>query len=322
MQTAYPNHIVPDAYHLHLFVQTIKGFGDILARAVINARQGTDQDRDKGREVLEYWTGAYPRTTPVTASGIITNFLAMGDILTGRGLYEMSGMETNFTPEMVLSGKVVILDIALKGGNQQGGLMIQSAWKLLFQQAIERRADKGQPYARPVFLWEDEAHLFFNHHDVNFQPTARDCRAAHVMISQNLHNFLHLGHNEHAVFAVFGAMNTFIFHTNGDMHINRWASDKIGDVRRMKFTSSGLFKAVPMEETNPFRSNDPDTLKSIGSMSLNEEIKPGLPPEDFAKLVRGGEGYCEAVILRLSHQFASNHGRNFCVLTFEQEARL
>ena len=124
--------------------------------------------------------------------------------------------------------------------------MVQAMWKLLFQQAVERRADKGKTTARPAFLWEDEGHMFFSQHDVDFQPTARDCRAPHVILSQNLHNFYQQGHNPHAVEAVFSAMNTLFFHTNGDMTTNKWASEKIGEIRKLKLTTDGLLR--PMQD--------------------------------------------------------------------------
>ena len=35
----------------------------------------------------------------------------MADNLSGRGIYEMVATETNLTPEMILSGKVFVLDL-------------------------------------------------------------------------------------------------------------------------------------------------------------------------------------------------------------------
>jgi hypothetical protein len=243
----------------------------------------------------------------------------MADTLSGRGIYEMVGTETNLTPEMILSGKVVILDIPLKG-NIQGGLMVQAIWKLLFQQAVERRADKGLSTAIPAFLWEDEGHEFFSEHDVRFQPTARDIRAPHVIISQNIHNFLHLGHDSHAIMAVFAAMNTYIFHTNGDLDTNRWASERIGQIKKLKLTTDGLLKPTRAKDITWFE-REPHEVENVGKLSFREEKKSALEPEDFMKLKRGGDGTCEAVVLWLSHRFSVNQNRNFCVLTFEQEPR-
>ena len=269
--------------------QTIKGFAEIINRARQNSEKGTLDDKDDFRKAFHYWTKAYPNTTEVTRSGIITGFSAMADALNARGIKEIIGMETNVTPEMILSGKIVILDFPIKG-SVSGGLMMQAAWKLLFQQAIERRADKNKPTARPVFLWEDEGHEFFSHHDVRFQPTARDCRVSHVIMSQNIHNFLHLGHDAHAVYAVFAAMNTYIFHTNGDHETNSWASQRIGDERKTTLKSSGLFRDIPKEELSFFENRRPDVMKSAGGFTLGEEKKRAVPPEDFGKLKKAAMG--------------------------------
>jgi hypothetical protein len=295
-------------------------FADVLQRAQVFARtEGTEIDRRVFGDCLEYWTQTFPKVTDATRSGFITAFTSMADVLSGRGIYEMLGTETNLTPEMILSGKVVVLDIPLKG-NIQGGLMVQAMFKLLFQQAVERRGDKGKPTARPAFLWEDEGHMFFSQHDVNFQPTARDVRAPHVILSQNLHNFYQQGHNQHAIEAVFSAMNTLFFHTNGDMTTNKWASEKIGEIRKLKLTTDGLLRPMVTKDYT-FLERRPEEVKNVGKMSIKEERKSGLPPEDFARLKRGGDGMCEAVLLWLSHQFAANGNRNFCVVTFAQEPK-
>jgi len=299
--------------------RNLKPFCAILACAKENADQGTDEDKRIFRECFQYWTQTYPAIPAVTRGGFITAFSAMADTLSGRGIYEMVGTETNLTPEMILSGMVVVLDIPLKG-NIQGGLMVQAIWKLLFQQAVERRADKGLSTARPAFLWVDEGHEFFSEHDVRFQPTARDIRAPHVIISQNIHNFLHLGHDSHAIMAVFAAMNTYIFHTNGDLDTNRWASERIGQIKKLKFTTDGLLKPTRAKDITWFE-REPHEVENVGKLSLREEKKSALEPEDFMKLKRGGDGTCEAVVLWLSHRFAVNHNRNYCVLTFEQEPR-
>ena len=298
----------------------IKLFADVINRAKANSDRGSESDQRIFQEVFEYWTQNLPRITEATRSGIVTGFSAMADSLSGRGIYEMVATETNITPEMILSGLVVILDVPLKG-NVQGGLMVQAIWKLLFQQAAERRADKGLPTARPAFLWEDEGHMFFSKNDVDFQPTARDIRAPHVIMSQNIHNFMQQGHDTHAMNAVFSAMNTYIFHCNGDLDTNKWASERIGQEKKLKLTSDGLLKTLSHKDITFFDDRPPDEVKNIGGFGLSEETKSFFRPEDFANLKRGGGGTCEAVILWLSHQFAANKYRNFCVSTFDQEPK-
>ena len=104
------------------------------------------------------------------------------------------------------------------------------------------------------------------------------------------------------------------------MTTNRWASEKIGEVRKLKLTTDGLLRTMT-DKDYTFAERRPEEVKNVGQMKIVEERKPGLPPEDFAKLKRGGDGSCEAVLLWLSHQFAANGNRNFCVLTFNQEPK-
>ena len=297
-------------------------FADILQRAQVFAKtMGTDVDRRVFADCLEYWTQTFPKITDATRSGFITSFTSMADVLSGRGIYEMLGTDTNLTPEMILSGKIVVLDIPLKG-NIQGGLMVQAMFKLLFQQAVERRADKGESTARPAFLWEDEGHLFFSQQDVQFQPTSRDCRAPHVIISQNLSNFYQQGHTNHAIEAVFSAINTHIFHTNGDMTTNKWAAERIGIERSETLKSQGVFRPVLDENISFFKQQRPEHFKNIGGFKWDKEKEPAFPPEDFAKLKRGGDGSCDAVVFWLAHQFEINGGKNFAVVSFGQEKKM
>ena len=296
-------------------------FTALLQRAEKGAASGTDADRRMFTEALEYWTRSFPKEPDVTRGGIVTTFEAMAKTMNGRGIYEMICTDTNLTPEMILSGKIVILDFPVKQG-AYGNMMIQQTWKLLYQQAIERRADKGLTTARPAFLWEDEGHEFFSQHDVRFQPTARDCRACHVIISQNLHNFFSLGHGKDSVFAVLEAINTLIFHTNGDSETNRWASDKIGEVKEKHFVTSGLVRGFTPEDYS-FFTPPGQISKSAGSLDITETSELGMPPDKFSELLRGGPdtGKCEAVILWLSHKFECNQGKKFAKRMFHQEKR-
>ena len=173
-----------------------------------------------------------------------------------------------------------------------------------------------------VFLWEDEGHLFFSQHDSEFQPTARDCRAAHVIISQSLHNFYQLGHNPHAVQGVFATMNTHIFHANGDLDTNKWASEHLGTTMRSQVSVSISSHPKPPKQTGHWlldMFNHEEKQESNASTSVQKHRERLLEPEAFAQLKKGGDGTCQAVILWMSHRFRCNQGRPFRVITFEQD---
>jgi hypothetical protein len=285
--------------------------GPILARAQASAK--SPEDLNVFRQCLDYWEAGFPSIPDITRGGITTSFASMAAVLTGRGIRELVSSETTLTPECILSGKIVILDLSTKQ-HGQGALLVQAAWKYLFQRAIEWRADKGRASARPVFLWEDEGHTFFSQHDVDFQPTARDCRAIHVILSQTIHNFLHLGHSPHAVHAVFATTNTQIFHTNGDPDTNRWASEKMGTE-----LTTQLKVSVSSEPKHPEQPKNtiwdswtfwPAEEEQKVSTSFDESRDKAVQPERFFTLKMGGDGECEAFIIWVGHKFKAT-GRHY-----------
>jgi hypothetical protein len=297
--------------------QGIPYFGEIMKRAQAGIK--TDQDKDAFQNCLEFWTESFADLIDVTRSGVVSGFTSMASVLMGRGISEMISASTTVTPESILSGKIVILDVAAKSDAGMGGLMIQSAWKYLLQRSIERRADKGKKTARPVFLWEDEGHVFFSPHDEDFQPTARDCRASHVIITQNLENFKKLGNNLHSVMAVFGSMNTHIFHANGDLDTNKWASERIGSAIHtlVNFSSSSSQSSPATGGKKEDRHRD---QQASSSTSVSEHTGPAFKHESFQLLKKGGDGTCEALLLWCSHRFKSNGGKPYCVKEFEQDS--
>lgn len=278
--------------------RNIPGFGDILARAALAK---TEEDVRIYSRVLNYWTQTFPAIPPETRVGIVLGFEAMASALSGRGIHGLISSDTTITPEAILSGAIIILDLPIKECGK-GGHLVQSAWKYLFQNAVERRSDVGDA-RRPVFLWEDEGHTFFSRYDIEFQATARESRAAHVLISQNLHNFYQLGHNPHAVQGVFSLMNTQIFHANNDLETNKWASDRIGQEQKTNFSTQS--------------NHDPNNPNS--STNIGQDWEPSIRPEEFSRLKKGGDGTCEAIILWMSHQFKSNNNKPFSKLVFTQE---
>lgn len=113
----------------------------------------------------------------------------------------------------------------------------------------------------------------------------------------------------------------FIFHTNGDTDTNNWASQKIGEVKKKHWTTGGLIKGFTNEDHSIFFRQRPGETQSTGDLGITEDREPGMRPEEFSKLKRGGDGKCEAVILWLGHEFAVNDKMNFCKRPFQQEKR-
>ena len=181
-------------------------------------------------------------------------------------------------------------------------MLVQCAFKYLFQRAVERRQNLGDQ-TRPVFLFADEAQNFFTEYDTVFQQTARSSRIATVLLSQNINNFYaHLGGDKNAQYifdSLAGNLNTRIFHANGDNLTNEWASKTFGTWDRP--VSSTSASTNPHHSLNPF-NNEPPTF-GRGSTTRRE---PMVPPEQFAMLRSGNhknEFQSDAFVYRVGSIF-------------------
>jgi hypothetical protein len=221
-----------------------------------------------------------------------------------------------------MAGKIVVLDLPLKE-LEHTGLVVQSAWKYLFQTALERQGRARDPRRRPVFLWEDEGQYFFSEHDHHFQDTARSSRVSRVILSQNVHNFYkQLGQGgEHAADSVFANLNTKIFHANTDPKTNQYASSLFGTETRMRasFSHSSPPPARDMWDRLNRMVDPPRT----GGSNIAPSQEPAVRPEEFALLRNGGpenDFLVDAYITWLG--LAAEDGRHFTQTTFLQNQNL
>lgn len=174
-------------------------------------------------------------------------------------------------PEDCFNGKIVLINLPVKVYHKIGRDS-QLLVKYAFQRGFERRDITVND--RPVFLFADEAQVFLNEFDPDFQATARENRIATVYISQNLPNYYaNMGGNkyEHRVKAFLGTLGTQIFHANSDVETNRYASDLIGE-------------AYSKEEGKSTNIGEQIGFNYSESYRLNKLVRP----EDFVKLKSGG----------------------------------
>jgi hypothetical protein len=115
--------------------------------------------------------GERPALASKTRETIDADFTGMFDPLTRGKIGELFGTGTNLTPDDILEGKVVVIDIPI-AKYREVGQYAALIWAQLFQRAVDRRSYEA-PSGRPVFLWEDEAHYFTIEQDALFQTTAR-----------------------------------------------------------------------------------------------------------------------------------------------------
>ncbi len=258
--------------------------------------------------VQEYFTESMPTMGSRTKSVVVESFMGLAEPFLSGILYKHFAGRTNIFPEWTYEQrKILVLDFPIKE-YLEAGIIAQSVFKLMFQQAIERR--NVTAYPDPVFLWCDEAQYFVNPYDQIFLTTARSSRTATVFLSQNISNyFAVMGSGSDAtarVDSLMGNLSTKIFHANSDAVTNEYASKLIGQT--ISFMSSRG------------STNSLFTLNFTASKSLQAQYLPQIQPREFTTLKSGGEKNnfeVDAVIFVTGKKWSNDS--NFIRAVFEQK---
>lgn len=263
---------------------------------------------DSGYNSLKnYYYSEYARADEKTRSIVRESFLGLAEPFTMGILKKHFAGELTITPEMSWKeGKIIILNFSVKE-YLDSGMYAQGIFKLMWQQAIERRNTKLDP--RPCFLWVDESQYFVNEYDTIFQTTARSSRAATVFITQNISNYYsQMGgaSSKSKVDSLLGNLSTKIFHANNDAVTNEWASETIGKhIKRLTTKSENRKKYSLMTD-------------SVGTGESYQYL-PQVLPASFITLSSGGESFdykVQAIIQVKGHTWEG--GFNYLNATFNQ----
>lgn len=209
-------------------------------------------------------------------STITESFMGLAEpFLSGLMFRHFSGV-TNLFPETTFTEqKIIILDFSVKE-YLDTGIIAQSIYKMMFQQAVERR--DVEKYPTPVFLWADEAQMFINPYDQVFLTTARSKRVATVFLTQNIPNYLVAmgggGDAKPKVDSLLGNLSTKLFHANMDAETNEYASRLIGQA---------LFGMASESES---RSLEQVSSRTVG---ISMQLRPQILPLEFITLRTGGK---------------------------------
>jgi hypothetical protein len=240
----------------------------------------------------------------------------MVDVLNRGILRKLLCSETTVTPEVVETGKILLLDLPIMEFARVGQLA-QAIWKYSFQRSISRRNIANSP--RPVFLWADEAQYFLTSHDMMFQSTCRSYRVATVLLSQNVSNFYAvLGGGEKArseADSLFGNLNTKICHANGDSVTNEWAAKLIGQSRQFLVNANNSYDPSDWMSAVTGVGRTQQTSSGI-SESYQFEVQPCV----FTTLRTGGYEYngdVDAIVIQNGKTFRDT-SRTWRLATFQQ----
>jgi hypothetical protein len=155
--------------------------------ALLQEAEAKASDHPEWELIINYWMRERPALASKTRETIDADFTGMFDPLTRGKIGELFGTGTNLTPDDILDGKVVVIDIPI-AKYREVGQYAALIWAQLFQRAVDRRSYEA-PGGRPVFLWEDEAHYFTIEQDALFQTTARSKGISVVRLTQTCQTF-------------------------------------------------------------------------------------------------------------------------------------
>ena len=183
-------------------------------------------------------TGANEKGTHSIISTLNT---LLGGFKTGL-LHQLFCSDSTFCPDMAGEGSLILLDIPVES-HKTLGIQAQTLMKYMFQDYARARHCSAK--TRPVFLWVDEAHLFYTEYDNLFQSISRSSRVCSVYLTQNMASYRM---DERTVRNFLGNFGTKIFHTNSCTLTNQYVSEMIGRVKHID-QSGGMNTGVSEGES-------------------------------------------------------------------------
>ncbi len=249
-----------------------------------------------------YFLGDLPALGEKTRSGITEQLFAFIDPFCTGAIADSftEGVSEELVPELTYTKrKIIVLDFPVKEW-ENVGIMAQGLYKWSWQKKIEQR--NTSEYPNPVFLWQDEYHLFSNRYDNLFQSTARESKACSVVITQNLPNLYAMigGSNPRDyVHSLIGNLGTKMVCANDEPETNLFVSKIVGEVFETKQT---------------FSFGD----KNSGG-SFTEQKRAQIEPVEFSMFRNGGEENnfkIDAIVTSTGKKF--KNGKNFLRSVFNQ----
>ena len=282
-----------------------------------------EKSADDERDFLtdcDFFLQRFPRLAPKTRSIIESVLMSMVDLLNRGVLRRLFCSETNFTPEFLDQGKLIVIDLPIFEYGAVG-LYGQGVVKYCFQKSLQRRTFSSHP--TPAFIWIDECHYFLMGHDAMFASTCRSANVALCLLSQNVSNFYAaLGgaaKAQNEADSLFGNLNTKVLLANGDAVSNTWSANLLG--RSRQFLASG----------NSSYDNDHRWAAAVGldwldgggstSAGFSEVFEYEVQPREWTTLRTGGPAHSwmvDAIVFQHGRRFKAS-GRNWLRTSFRQK---
>ncbi len=259
----------------------------------------------------DYWLGEFPAMAEKTRSSIMTGVMGILHVFNTGMVRELVSTTTSVSPEDMLAGKWVIVNMAPAEWGDMGAL-IAAGWKYLVQRRVLRRRTEADDNV--VVIWADEYAQFMNNYDAHYLAQCRSHKGCMVVLTQSLHSYYMSMKGEagkHQADALLTNFSTKVFHALGDVQTADWASNLIGKGREV-FVGTSL---APIEDMfSEFMG------RSRVSSSSSEHYEPMLKPNLLMNGLRTGgmanNLICDAVVIRSGEPFSS--GQNWLWREFSQ----
>jgi len=261
----------------------------------------------------DYWLGEFPAMAEKTRSSIMTGVMGVLHVFNTGIIRELVSTSTNVSPDAMLAGKWVIVDMAPAEWGDMGAL-IASGWKYLVQRRVLRR--KTQNEDPVVVIWADEYAQFVNSYDAHYLAQCRSHRGCMVVLTQSLHSYymsMKGDTGRHQADALLTNFATKIFHALGDVQTAEWASGLIGKGREV-FVGTSL---APMEDLYS-EITGCSKVSTNASEHYEAMLKPNLLMNGLRTGGKANDLICDAVVIRSGEPFSD--GKNWLWREFSQRA--
>ncbi len=226
----------------------------------------------------QYMLSEFPQMAERTRTSVVMTFTSFVNKLMRGSLRDLFCTTTTVTPADTFEGKILILDMPIKHLGPLGRIG-QTLFRYVWQIETEKRDVNRNPI--PVFQFIDEAHLFCNSYDFEFQSTARSARCASIWLSQNESNFHAAlggeGIGKARTDALMGHFLTKFWHGNDHVETNTHASEIIG--KEWTFRSS--YSRSSSENVSAHDRLSETQGNNIGGAESLEYV---IQPSDFTRL--------------------------------------
>jgi len=288
-----------------------------MAEAV---RRNAANAKDEFKSDLElagaYWCAEFPQLSDRTRGSIVSSVTGAIDTLNRGYMRRLFCEGTNFTPDALSEGKILIHTMSVHEFGEVG-IMAQVVMKFAAQKAILRRDIERSP--RPLFLHLDEFQTLITSADSDFATTCRSKRASFVLLTQTLPTvYAALGGGDKAkqeISSLFSNLDLKIFCANSDPDTTKWAAELVGKVRQFTIHASTQ-RGSADRMTSFLGSGSGQTTAGV-----TEVWELELQPTEFSRLRTGGPDnqYCVDTILHKTLSVFRSTGRKWARVTFSQK---